>query len=132
MLMNWYRRIEERVCLPESSKEEWGITEANYSAKVLFRRMLLLSVVLVLGLVLIVYLNEEQLWISKVLIGISLPMIVATYPSWTWSRQILNDVPFKADTEDAWIQEKIFFPIWIKFVLYSIPTWLVISLLSGS
>ena len=129
--MNWYRRIEEKACLPEFVKDEWGIAEANNSAKVLFRRILLLSAVLILNLVLIVYLNEEQLWIPKVLIGISLPMIVATYPSWTWSRQILNDVSFKEDTEDAWIQEKIYFPIWIRFGLYSIPTWIIISISSG-
>jgi len=129
--MNWYRRIEERVCLPESSKEEWGIAEANYSAKVLFRRMLLLSVTLMLGLVLVFNLGDGWIWISKVLIGISLPMIIATYPSWTWSRQILNDVSFKTDTEDSWIQEKIFFPIWIRFVLYSIPSWIVILVMSN-
>lgn len=129
--MNWYRRIEEKACLPEFVKDEWGIAEANYSAKVLFRRILLLSAVLMLGFVLIVYLSEEQLWVSKVLIGISLPMIVATYPSWIWSRQILNDVSFKTDTEDSWIQEKIFFPIWIRFFLYSIPTWIVILVISN-
>ena len=129
--MNWYRRIEERVCLPESSKEEWGIAEANYSAKVLFRRMLLLSVTLMLGLVLVFNLGDGWIWISKVLIGISLPMIIATYPSWTWSRQILNDVSFKTDKEDSWIQEKIFFPIWIRFFLYSIPTWIVILVISN-
>jgi len=129
--MNWYRRIEERVCLPESSKEEWGIAEANYSAKVLFRRMLLLSVTLMLGLALVFNLGDGWIWISKVLIGISLPMIIATYPSWTWSRQILNDVSFKTDTEDSWIQEKIFFPIWIRFVLYSIPSWIVILVMSN-
>jgi len=129
--MNWYRRIEERVCLPKSSKEEWGIAEANYSAKVLFRRMLLLSVTLMLGLVLVFNLGDGWIWISKVLIGISLPMIIATYPSWTWSRQILNDVSFKTDTEDSWIQEKIFFPIWIRFVLYSIPSWIVILVMSN-
>ena len=129
--MNWYRRIEEKACLPEFVKDEWGIAEANYSAKVLFRRILLLSAVLMLGVVLIVYLSEEQLWVSKVLIGISLPMIVATYPSWTWARQILNDAPVKTGIEDAWIQEKIFFPIWIRFGLYSIPTWIIISISSG-
>ena len=129
--MNWYRRIEERVCLPESSKEEWGIAEANYSAKVLFRRMLLLSVTLMLGLALVFNLGDGWIWISKVLIGISLPMIIATYPSWTWSRQILNDVSFKTDTEDSWIQEKIFFPIWMRFVLYSIPSWIVILVMSN-
>ena len=129
--MNWYRRIEERLCLPESSQEEWGITEANYSAKVLFRRMLLLSVTLMLGLALVFNLGDGWIWISKVLIGISLPMIIATYPSWTWSRQILNDVSFKTDTEDSWIQEKIFFPIWIRFVLYSIPSWIVILVMSN-
>jgi len=129
--MNWYRRIEERVCLPESSKEEWGIAKANYSAKVLFRRMLLLSAVLMLGVVSVFNLVDGWVWISKALIGISLPMIIATYPSWTWSRQILNDVSFKTDTEDGWIQEKIFFPIWIRFFLYSIPTWIVILVISN-